>query len=1052
MIRHLSKRVLYYILYSEIFILAGAFIFYLLSSEDTLRYIIDQATASTKISYRNINGNLLEKIKIEGLKYDNNLIADEVLVDWSFRSILSDKIVINDVELENIDINNIKKLTQNLSTKKETNSTKGGFSTPPIKISKLHTSLLPYRDEYVTLSSANVDCRDIEVNKDGIGIKNFSIETSSNYSEHLTIDGSFINRELKVDNLNIENLDIQEIIKLTSKLPKSDKKEPLKLPINSLVLKDSHITAKEFDINSTNISKLELNTKDIEFNFLDNRLDADKLLVELNSNILNSSINSKIIDNRLQADSKISLNPNYFSKKVKIVDFESLNPISLNLDGNLSNIDGIVKLQSKNIFKNRFKKKNVTINKLISKFSYDIKSRHLQAITDANLSEKYAQSIILHDKLTYDKTLKYGGTIEIPKIREFPKYTLPLFEKGKIVYDANLTHLDANLTTTKLKLNYKMQNYKKADFYLTTPRDINLSELFSLPKDINSTKAKVSAFMHLDFKRPKVLIDTNVTSNLMDLSGVIDFKNGFHTKAKATLPKGGSILSKIDKKLKLDKIFPSIVEINYKNSKLHITDKNDYFSTNYLYNTKTTTTNSSFDLDGNSIFLKGDKKLLHLSSRISSLENLQKGLAKVYEFKPMKVKGEVDINGTIKNLATSDISLHSKWITYEYAPYKLFVAQKIKMDLNYDANKTTIKNFSFNTFLDRDRRFYSNKSATIYHKDKKIIVENLVLNDEINIDGEYDKNSSNGKFNLKATNYHYNEKDADIYLDADIIYTIKKDKSDLDGKIVLRDGVIRYKYRNTHSIDDPDIIFVQEEEKKKAQEEARKESKLAISIAITSKKDILYKTDSVKVKFVPDFSIWKEKKKELEFLGRIILKGGEYAQGTKEFTILPSELIFGGEIINPYLNIKASYQGDPYKIHIDIAGRVDSPIVNFSSDPYLSQSDILSMLLFDSTATDLFEGTTNSSNQAITLFGNTFAKEIVQNFGIKLDKLVILSNAEGGFGVEVGKKISKKVTIIYTNDIVQSLKIRYHHSDKFETDIMISPESSGIDFIYKREH
>ena len=192
--------------------------------------------------------------------------------------------------------------------------------------------------------------------------------------------------------------------------------------------------------------------------------------------------------------------------------------------------------------------------------------------------------------------------------------------------------------------------------------------------------------------------------------------------------------------------------------------------------------------------------------------------------------------------------------------------------------------------------------------------------------------------------------------------------------------------------------------------------------------------------------------KNLELLGRAIINKGTYRQRDKEFVIRNSEVLFGGDLYNPYLNIKAQHTHNPYVIDIDISGTLDAPIINFSSNPYLSQSDILSMLLFSSTTDSLFEGSSNSSNQAISMLGNTFAKEIVKNFGLTLDRLVLSTNDEGRLGIEIGKKISKKITIIYTNDIVQSVKVKYQHSDSYETDFMLSPESTGIDFIYKSEH
>ena len=201
-----------------------------------------------------------------------------------------------------------------------------------------------------------------------------------------------------------------------------------------------------------------------------------------------------------------------------------------------------------------------------------------------------------------------------------------------------------------------------------------------------------------------------------------------------------------------------------------------------------------------------------------------------------------------------------------------------------------------------------------------------------------------------------------------------------------------------------------------------------------------------------DLKFWKEKSKKLELLGIVKLIEGTHIEANKEFKVENGEVLFAGPILNPYLNINVSHFNEPYEITININGLLDAPIINFSSSPFLTQSDILSILLFDATTEDLFSSSGDSSKAAISMFGNTFAKELVENFGIKLDKLVLSTTEEGGFGLEVGKKISKKMTILYINDIVQTIKFKYKHSRKFETDITFSPDTSGIDFLYKNEY
>jgi len=75
------------------------------------------------------------------------------------------------------------------------------------------------------------------------------------------------------------------------------------------------------------------------------------------------------------------------------------------------------------------------------------------------------------------------------------------------------------------------------------------------------------------------------------------------------------------------------------------------------------------------------------------------------------------------------------------------------------------------------------------------------------------------------------------------------------------------------------------------------------------------------------------------------------------------------------------------------------------------------------------------------------AKSALNDLGIKLDHLVL---GEGN-SVEVGKKLTNKITIIYVNDIVSKVKLKYEHSPRTESVIGASEESQSYDIIYKRD-
>ena len=75
------------------------------------------------------------------------------------------------------------------------------------------------------------------------------------------------------------------------------------------------------------------------------------------------------------------------------------------------------------------------------------------------------------------------------------------------------------------------------------------------------------------------------------------------------------------------------------------------------------------------------------------------------------------------------------------------------------------------------------------------------------------------------------------------------------------------------------------------------------------------------------------------------------------------------------------------------------------------------------------------------------AKSALSNMGIKLDHLVL---GEGN-SVEVGKKLTNDITIIYVNDEVSKVKLKYEHGPRLESVFGMSEESQSYDIVYKRD-
>jgi translocation and assembly module TamB len=1046
----ITKSFLWGIVIIELIVLFIVFILYIASNQKTLEFIVDKVTKDKNITYENIHGSLLESISLNNIKLDGKTLAKKATLSWNLKSIVTSNIVINEIIVEDLNIYTIEKLLNKPSKKNSSNSKP--LSPIDLEISKLSLNLLAYENRYIKIQKLDLNAKKIVTNLNKITIDSFDIDTINNLT-NIKTDGFLKDDTLHLNNLVVDEINVKNIKNLVDELDLngSGDKQTFE-PFSNIEVSNLELSTLPFDIEKQPIWKLDLKAYDLKGDINSLLFDLKAISIDAKTDIASLQTNGLIEKNTLFTDAIINLDPTYFKNIATDIDFKNFNPIKLKLSANRDRVDANVTLKSKSVFKGRFKRINNAINSFKSQVHYDINTKKVVANTDANVSVLYSSSMILKDHLTYDGSLRYGGQIEISQLKHFPKYSLPLFKNAIIKYSGDEENLTANLNTDKLHLLYKMYNFKRADFFLDS-KDLNISNYFDvLPKQIDMLSAKVDAKMSLDFKKPKDLfIDTNISSNAINLTGVIDFKDGVNANAKATLTEN-SILKNFDKNIKLDKIFPSDAKLSYKNKRLHITNINENLETLLDYDLNTTNLVVSTLLEGNKFEISGDKKELIFNTNIISLKDTQAKFSKIYNFKPIPLDGSIDLNTTISDMKNFKAKVNSKWLVYEYKPTKFAFAEKINLNLQGDSKNITLTDYKLHAFiLGDDRVLYANKPSTFTNENGKITLQELWINDSLKTTGKFDLNSSTGVFHSTTDNFSYKGKEGSARFKADIKTDIKSDETSIKGEVTILDALITYEHRATHTIQDPDIIFVQEQKKLERLKE-EKSTPLIVDLSIDSTKDLIYRASGIDVKFRPDLKFWKESNKELELLGRVAIKRGVYKQDDKEFKILPGELLFGGEILNPYLNISAKHFSDPYDITIDISGKVDSPIINFSSNPYLSQSDILSILLFNTTTSSLFSGGGNTSNQAISFFGNTFAKEIVKKFGIQLDKLVILTNENGGFGIEVGKKISRKVTVIYINDIVQTIKVRYQHSDHFESDITISPESSGIDFIYKSEH
>lgn len=462
---------------------------------------------------------------------------------------------------------------------------------------------------------------------------------------------------------------------------------------------------------------------------------------------------------------------------------------------------------------------------------------------------------------------------------------------------------------------------------------------------------------------------------------------------------------------------------------------------NLKYNIANNEIDSKLNIANNKISINGkiDDKL-DIKADIISIEKLLKTVNSIYKIDIPKISGNLIIRSTIYKLKDISLSLESKSITISDKKTKNII-NDIAMAMELNKNELNLKNYKLT--YDKNK-FFATKASNIKFKNdfNLILLNKFWLNDELTIKGNYNTKDKKGNLKIDAQNFTLKNKFIDSNLKINIDAILNKNSNYIKGLISINGGRVFYDIEQKSFATDDDIIFINKKDK---QDDNKFMQNLKLNIKLTSSKSLLYKTSNIKIKTKLDLKILKNRQKELKLFGDVtLLKNSNYKFENKKIILQKSKIKFRSKISKPILDIKANYKKGKYLIKIIVSGVPSEPNINFTSEPYLSKEEILSIILLDSDA----GANTNNSEDISYMLGGAMAKSMLSNIGIKLDHLILSANNK----FEVGKKVGEKITIIYVNDEVSSVKVRYDYSDSIEADFTINQESSSADIFYKKRY
>ncbi|HEX5623410.1 MAG TPA: translocation/assembly module TamB domain-containing protein, partial [Sulfuricurvum sp.] len=370
------------------------------------------------------------------------------------------------------------------------------------------------------------------------------------------------------------------------------------------------------------------------------------------------------------------------------------------------------------------------------------------------------------------------------------------------------------------------------------------------------------------------------------------------------------------------------------------------------------------------------------------------------------------------------------------------------LSLNYSDNHILIDQYR----LDIANHIVTSKRPSTLHLDDKghLIIDEVWIFDALLLNGTVDTDTLTTQLTLHSDRFSYEGPEGEAHVAADLLFTRDEHSvQTLSGHLRLLDGKITYLPLQQFKVMDDDVIIVQDVRPPST-------TSLFMNIQVTAQKPLHYLTKELDVLIHPDITLWKESTGPVQILGMLTIPKGSATTSGKEFDIKESHLYFaGGDAINPYLDFTIDHEVDYKKIHIYITHTLDSPIFLFSSDPYMSQNDIMSYLLFGAPA-----ASTLSTGQSSTAM-KTDATNFMLGAGVKglinsatkiqIDTMNILTTQEGGMGFEVGAHLNKDLRVLYKNDTLSSVLVQYQLNRWLRLDADIHELGQGINAIYIKD-
>ncbi len=304
-----------------------------------------------------------------------------------------------------------------------------------------------------------------------------------------------------------------------------------------------------------------------------------------------------------------------------------------------------------------------------------------------------------------------------------------------------------------------------------------------------------------------------------------------------------------------------------------------------------------------------------------------------------------------------------------------------------------------------------------------------------------------GKFRLQGTSLRVVDvPEAQIDASPDLLFDINGHKIEVTGKVVVPYAKIAPKdITNAVRASDDEVIVGHEDDDPANRFEVMSDITLALGDRVTL--DTLGLTG----RLTGSIAIRSGYDAITRGTGELSIAGGTYLAYARKLDIQRGRLIFtGGPIDNPGVDLRAVKVFPDVTAGVNVRGTLLQPRMSFFSEPPLTQSQIVSLILAGGSLETTQKG---AGNVALAQAGALLASQVGSHVGIP--DVSLESDTTNETSLVLGRYLSPRLYVSYGISLTEqlnTLKLRYtlgdHWTVKTEVGQGVNGQVSGIDLEY----